>query len=190
MIKNYIKSLFRNLNFILLNPKLRRIKLVVTDVDGVLTDSGIYVDKEGEIIRKFNVKDGLGIKLLQEIGIKVAFLSGGSGKSITIRANQLDIEHCLLEIKDKLGAIKKLQEELNIGKEDTLFIGDDLNDIPVKDKVCLIISPNDAVLPFKNVADYLLDTNGGEGAFRELVDIILKSKNKYKSITKGFNKTN
>ena len=190
MIGNNLKFILKNLSFFFLNSKLKRIKLVVTDVDGVLTDSGIYLDKEGEIIRKFNVKDGLGIKLLQEIGIKVAFLSGGSGKSIISRANQLNVDHCMIEIKNKMVAIKNLQEELNIGKEHTLFIGDDLNDIPIKDKVCLIISPKDAVLPFKNVADYLLDSKGGEGAFRELVDMILKSKKKFKSITKGFNKTN
>ena len=75
MIKSYINILFKKFSFIFLSPKFKKIKLVVTDVDGVLTDGGIYLDKDGEIIRKFNVKDGLGIKLLQEIGIKVAFLS-------------------------------------------------------------------------------------------------------------------
>ena len=190
MIGHNIKYLFKNLSFIFLNSKLKRIKLVVTDVDGVLTDSGIYLDKEGEIIRKFNVKDGLGIKLLQEIGIKVAFLSGGSGKSIISRAKQLNVDHCIIEEKNKLAAIQNLQEELNISKEHTLFIGDDLNDISVKEKVSLIISPNDAVLPFKNIADYLLYKKGGDAAFRELVDMILKSKNKFKKTIKGFNTTN
>ena len=106
MIGNNLKFILKNLSFFFLNSKLKRIKLVVTDVDGVLTDSGIYLDKEGEIIRKFNVKDGLGIKLLQEIGIKVAFLSGGSGKSIISRANQLNVDHCMIEIKNKMVAIK------------------------------------------------------------------------------------
>ena len=190
MIMKYVKFFFRNLSFIFLNPKLRRIKLVVTDVDGVLTDGGIYLDKDGEIIRKFNVKDGLGIKLLQEIGVKVAFLSGGSGESILKRAKQLNIDHCLIGIKDKTRAIKKIQSECNIGKEDTLFIGDDLNDVPVKDKVSLVISPNDAIQPFRNISDYLLDAKGGEGAFRELVEMILKAKKKAKSLTKGFKETN
>ena len=185
MIKNIFNFLLRNFNIFLINQKLSKIKLVVTDVD-----SGIYVDVEGQIIRKFNVKDGLGIKLLQEIEIKVAFLSGGSGKSIISRAHQLNIEHCLVGVKNKLESIKNLQEELNISTEQTLFIGDDLNDIAVKDRVSLILSPNDAVDAFKSISDYILKSKGGEGAFRELVEMILKSKKEFKLITKGFNKTN
>ncbi len=190
MIKNIINFLLRSFNNFFINKKLSRVQLVVTDVDGVLTDSGIYLDKEGQIIRKYNVKDGLGIKLLQEIEIKVAFLSGGSGKSIISRAQQLNIEYCLVGVKNKLDAIKNLQEELNISKEHTLFIGDDLNDMDVKDRVSLILSPNDAVESFKSITDYILKSKGGEGAIRELVEMILKAKKEFKLMNKGFNKTN
>ena len=81
--------------------------MVVTDVDGVLTDGGISLDESGQVYRKFNVKDGLGLKLLQEIGIKVAFLSGGTGKSIQQRAKQLNVDYCFTEINDKSEILKK-----------------------------------------------------------------------------------
>lgn len=190
MIEEYLYQISRNLNYFSFHKKLRMIKLIVSDVDGVLTDGGIYLDNNGQIIRKFNVKDGLGIKLLQEIGIKVVFLSGGSGKSIIERAKQLKVDYCLTEIKDKVLALNKLQKEFNIQKENTLFIGDDLNDIPVKDNVSLLISPNDAVKSYKLISDFLLKSNGGEGAFRELAEMILKSKKKYNFFTKGFYKKN
>lgn len=190
MIKQTFYKLYLAFNYFCLNKKLKSIKLVVTDVDGVLTDGGISLDESGQVFRKFNVKDGLGIKLLQETGIKVVFLSGGTGKSIHQRAKQLNVEYCFTEIKDKIEPLKKLQEDLNINKENTLYIGDDLNDIPIKAHVSLLISPSDAVKPFKLVSDFLLSTKGGEGAFRELADLLLKSKNNYKFFYKGFYKKN
>ena len=190
MIKKFFYKFFIGSNYFYLKKKLKKIRLVVTDVDGVLTDGGIYVNDSGQTLRKFNVKDGLGLKLLQEIGIKVAFLSGGTGESIQHRARQLKVNYCFTEVKDKAVVLEKLREELNLSKEDILYLGDDLNDIPIKSKVSLLISPSDAVKPFKLYSDFLLSTKGGEGAFRELADLILRSKNNYKFFYKGFNKQN
>ena len=190
MIKRIIYYFYLSAKYLFLNKKLKRIKLVVSDVDGVLTDGGIFLDESGQIFRKFNVKDGLGLKLLQEIGIKVAFLSGGTGKSIQQRAKQLNVDYCFTEINNKAGILEKLKEDLNLNKEDILYLGDDLNDIPIKSKVSLLISPSDAVKPFKLNSDLLLNAKGGGGAFRELADLLLRSKNNYKFFYKGFNKQN
>ena len=190
MKKNFYNKFFSFLPNFFLNKKLRNIKLVVSDVDGVLTDNGIYMDDNGNLIRKFNVKDGLGIKLLQEIGIKVVFLSGGTGKNIILRAEQLNILACITEIKDKALALKNLQRSLDFNKDEILYIGDDLNDIPVRKNVGLLISPNDAVEPFKNFSDIVLKCKGGDGAFRELADKLLRARKKYNFFINGFYKKN
>jgi len=190
MIKKFFNKLNLVPSYFYLNEKLKKIKLVVTDVDGVLTDGGLFVDDSGQILRKFNVKDGLGIKLLKEIGITVVFLSGGTGKNIIERAKQLNVDYCFTEIKNKLESLKKLQEDLNINIENTIYIGDDLNDISIKGYVGLLVSPKDAVKPFKSISDLRLTCNGGGGAFRELADMILKAKNKYNFYSKSFNKNN
>jgi len=190
MIKIIIYKFYLASKYLFLNKKLKRIKLVVTDVDGVLTDGGISLDDSGKVFRKFNVKDGLGLKLLQEIGIKVAFLSGGTGRSIQQRAKQLKVDYCFTEINDKAAILEKLKGDLNLKKEDILYVGDDLNDIPIKDHVGLLISTSDAVKPFKLKSDFLLRSKGGEGAFRELADLLLRSKNYFNFFYKGFCKQN
>ena len=190
MIKRIVYKFYLASKYLFLNKKLKRIRLVITDVDGVLTDGGIFLDESGQVFRKFNVKDGLGLKLLQEIGIKVAFLSGGTGESIQHRARQLKVDYCFTEINDKAAILEKLKEDLKLNKEDILYLGDDLNDIPIKAKVSLLISPSDAVKSFKLNSDFLLSAKGGEGAFRELADLLLRSKNNFKFFYKGFNKQN
>ena len=190
MIKGILYKLYLASRYVFLNKKLKKIKVVITDVDGVLTDGGITLDESGQVFRKFNVKDGLGSKLLQKIGIKVVFLSGGTGNSIHQRGRQLDVDYCFTEINDKLAILEKLKEDLNYKKEDILYLGDDLNDIPIKSHVSLLISPSDAVKPFKLNSDFLLSAKGGEGAFRELADLLLRSKKNYKFFYKGFNKQN
>ena len=190
MIKKILYKIYFASRYLFLNKKLKKIKLVVTDVDGVLTDGGISLDENGKVFRKFNVKDGLGSKLLQQTGIKVVFLSGGTGNSIHQRGRQLDVDYCFTEINNKEEILDKLKKDLNIKKEDILYLGDDLNDIPIKSHVSLLISPSDAVNSFKLASDFLLSKKGGDGAFRELADLLLKSKNNYKFFEKGFNQQN
>ncbi len=158
-----------------LRPRLAAVKLLVLDVDGVLTDGGLWLDQEGRLQKRFDVRDGLGIRLLQQTGMTLAFLSGGQGGATEIRAEQLGIEHCLVGIKDKPRALAQLQKQLGIDRNNTAFIGDDLNDLAVRDQIALLITPADACSAVRRQADWVLNRNGGHGAVREAAEELLKS---------------
>ncbi len=149
---------------------LARVRLVVLDVDGVLTDGGLWYSPQGEQIKRFDVRDGLGIRLLQQAGVEVAFLSGGRGGATEERARHLGIRHCLVGAGDKPKALGELQEELNLPREATLFVGDDLNDLAVRPRVGLLVATADAVPALRRRADLVLARRGGQGAVRELAD--------------------
>ena len=104
-------NLIYQLKWKLIIPKLKKLKLIVFDVDGVLTDGGLWYDSKGELNKRFDVKDGLGIKIIQELGVEVVFLSGGKGGSTEKRAEQLNVQYCLVEVKDKFQALKNLQQK-------------------------------------------------------------------------------
>ena len=123
-----------------LRRRLRSIQLLVLDVDGVLTDGGLWFDAEGQLSKRFDVRDGLGIRLLQQAGLHIAFLSGGQGGATEVRARQLGISHCLVGIKDKPAALTALQQQLGVSVEETAFVGDDLNDLAVRPVVGLLLS--------------------------------------------------
>ena len=162
------------LNWWLLRRRLRLIQLLVLDVDGVLTDGGLWFDSEGNLSKRFDVRDGLGIRLLQQAGLKIAFLSGGKGGATEVRARQLGITHCLVGVKDKAAALNALQKQLGISSSHTAFVGDDLNDLSVRPMVELLISPADACRPVRRRADAILQRKGGHGAVRELAEHILQ----------------
>ena len=167
-----LRSFFEIIN----KSRLSKIKLVVLDVDGVMTDGGLYLNSKGQMFRKFNVKDGLGINLLIIKGIDVAMISGGKGNSINIRAKQLGVKFCKNNVKNKAKEILKLQSLLGYNKSETLFVGDDLNDIVVKPYVSFLVATKDAILGFKKKSNLVLNNNGGNGAVREIADLILRSK--------------
>ena len=161
---------------------IQKIKLLVMDVDGVLTEKGLWVTHEGNVIKRFDVRDGLGIKLIQEHGIEVAFLSGGKSGSTNERAKQLGIKFCITEVKNKQLAIRKLQKELNLTSLETAYVGDDLNDLVLSKEVGMFFAPNDACYAVQKKADLVLSNNGGHGAIRELCEHILSVKKKLKSL--------
>ena len=160
----------------LLRRQLRSIQLLVLDVDGVLTDGGLWFDAEGQLSKRFDVRDGLGIRLLQQAGIDIAFLSGGQGGATEVRAQQLGINHCLVSIKDKPAALTALQNQVGVSIEQTAFVGDDLNDLTVRPVVGLLFTPADACQPVRRGADAVLRRQGGHGAVRELAERILKAR--------------
>lgn len=150
------------------------LKLLVCDVDGVLTDGGLHYDDNGAVHKRFDVRDGLGIRLLQDIGIEVAFLSGGRGGASECRAAHLGVRHCLVGVTDKLEALRRLQGEIGVASTATAFIGDDLNDLAVRPAVALLVCPADAVPALRRRADWVLRRRGGDGAVRELADRVLR----------------
>ena len=165
-----------------LRPRLAALKLLVLDVDGVLTDGGLWLSADGQLQKRFDVRDGLGIKLLQQAGLTIAFLSGGQGGATEVRAKQLAIDHCLVGIKDKPRALTRLQTDLGIGQRYTGFIGDDLNDLAVRKQINLLITPADACTAVRRQADWVLSRNGGQGAVREAAEAILHSHGSWRSL--------
>lgn len=162
--------------------QLADMQLLVLDVDGVLTDGGLWFSADGQLQKRFDVRDGLGIRLLQQAGLHLAFLSGGQGGATEVRARQLGVRHCLVGIKDKPPALAALQQELGIAPRQTAFLGDDLNDLAVRGHVGLLLAPSDACRPMRHQADAVLQNRGGHGAVRELAERILQSRGNWDTL--------
>ena len=157
---------------------LEQVKLVITDVDGVLTDGGIYYDATGECLKRFHVRDGLGIRLLEECGIRVAVLSGRDSTTLRKRVADLGITLYQFGIKDKAAACRELMQQAGVTMQQTVCIGDDSIDLPAFNACGLSYAVADAPTYVKAQATHSLITKGGEGAFRELADSILRAQNK------------
>ena len=160
-----------------LNKKLNLIKLVVMDFDGVLTDGGIYLGNNNLSFRKFNSKDGMGIKILQSLSIELAIISGSNSSIIDRRADNLGIKIIEKAVQNKAEALENIQRKYNFNEEETLFLGDDVNDLSVLSKVGLFFTPSDGHKSCKRKANFIGKSKGGNGFFREVSDRILIAKN-------------
>lgn len=158
--------------------QLAKIKLVITDIDGVLTDGSLYYDAQGEALKYFNVKDGLGIKMLLACGIQVAVLSGGDTPILRRRIQDLGIPLFQLGKMSKRQACLDLMAEAGVTAEETAFLGDDTLDLPAFEVCGLAVAVGDAFDYMKEQADLVLTRAGGHSAFRELSDMILKAQGK------------
>lgn len=153
------------------------VKLLVLDVDGVLTDGSLYYNKKGEALKRFNVRDGLGIKRIMEEGIKTAVISGRYSKISRNRLKELGVDIILEGVYTKTEALRKVQKRYgDIDFDEIAYIGDDVNDIEIMKMVAFPVAVSDAVDAVKNVARFITKSGGGEGAVREVCDLILKSK--------------
>ncbi len=170
-----VPALSSSLRRRLLHPRLRRIRLVVCDVDGVLTDGGLFYDEDGKVAKRFDVRDGLAVRMLQQAGITVALLSGGRGGASEQRARHLDIQYCRVGVSNKRAGLEELRHQLAMDKEQTAFLGDDLNDLVVRPATGLLITPADAAPGLRRQADWILRRGGGDGALREFSDALLAS---------------
>lgn len=159
-----------------LSDKCKQISLFLTDVDGVLTDGRLYYSAEGDVMKAFNVKDGMGVKLLQRSGIKVGIVTGRTSDMVAIRASELGVDIVYQGINDKKKAIMDILNQLEVAPVHTAYIGDDINDLPAFEIAGLSACPADGVNELKKEADYVCESEGGRGAFRELADLILNSK--------------
>ena len=160
----------------LLKRRLRVIRAVVLDVDGVLTDGSMYYSSKGEELKKFNTRDGMAIGLLMEAGVRVALISGEDTEIIKRRAEKLNIVDLYLGIKDKIIALDEFIKKYDLSPDEIAYIGDDLNDIEAMNKVILPVAVNDAVSPVKEVSAIVLERKGGDGAVREFADLLLANR--------------
>ncbi len=154
--------------------KIKKIKLVISDVDGVLTDGGVYYSNEGLVTKKFNVKDGMGVFLLREAGIKNAIITTATSELMNKRAEALKMEYYYSGVWDKENKLKEICELENILPENIAFIGDDVNDLSIIKEAGFTTCPVDAVNKVKESVDIVLTTKGGEGVFREFAELIMK----------------
>ncbi len=159
-----------------LKAKINQVELFITDVDGVLTDGGLYYGSNDIELKKFDVKDGLGIAVAVRMGLKVAILTGKESDIVERRGKELGIKYIIQGAIDKVPAYNKLKDELKLKDENICFIADDINDLAVMKKVGLAVAVADAHEQIKEVADYVTNRAGGHGAVREIIDIILALK--------------
>jgi 3-deoxy-D-manno-octulosonate 8-phosphate phosphatase (KDO 8-P phosphatase) len=152
------------------------IRLVLTDVDGVLTDGGVFYGADGEVMKRFNIRDGMGVERLREIGVEVGIITGEKSESVTRRAEKLNIEMVHLFCKDKPAVIQELIDQKKFTAEEIAYIGDDVNDIEAMKLVGLPAAPADAFIKAREAAHFVCRRPGGHGAFRELAEFIIEAK--------------
>ena len=162
-----------------LEERMKRIRLLVLDVDGVLTDGGIYMGPEGEAMKRFDIKDGLGIALWHRSGGMTAILTGRSSKIVENRAKELHISVVRQGCTDKRTAYGELKSELKISDEEIAYIGDDVIDLPVMKRVGLPVAVADAVPEVRAAARIVATCKGGRGAIRETVERILCAQGRF-----------
>jgi 3-deoxy-D-manno-octulosonate 8-phosphate phosphatase (KDO 8-P phosphatase) len=165
-----------------IKEKLKKIKLLILDVDGVMTDGRIIMDNERRETKNFNVRDGHGIKILQRYGIKVAILTGRKSKVVEYRAKDLEINDIYQGAFNKKDILGKILEKHKLSASAVAFLGDDIVDIPVLKCVGFSAAVADAIDVVKKSVDYVTGHKGGHGAVRELCEMILQAQGKWSEI--------
>ena len=166
-----------------LQARLSEVKLLALDVDGVLTDGGLYYSDSGEEFKKFNVKDGQGIQLVMQTGIEVAIISANNSTATLHRAKKLGIEHAFIGIGNKLATLKQICQELNLSLAQVAYVGDDLKDLPILQSVGCPITVADAIAENKAAALYVTELPGGKGCVREFCNLILQIQARSKALS-------
>jgi len=156
-----------------LQARARRIKLVLTDCDGVLTDNGVYYSERGEEMKRFSIRDGMGVERLRAVGVDTGIMTGEVSPSVQRRADKLRITELHLGIKDKPARLREIMARTGLAAEEIAFIGDDTNDVEILQLVGLAACPGDATRFARAVADFRCETFGGHGCFRELAEFII-----------------
>lgn len=165
-----------------MKEKLKKVKLLILDVDGVMTDGRIIMDDEGREIKNFHVRDGHGIKVLQRYGIEVALLTGRLSQVVKQRAKDLDIKEVYQKVYNKREVFEKILKKHKLSAEETAYMGDDIIDIPVLKSVGFSAAVADAVEVVKKSVDYVAKNKGGQGAVREICEMILQAQGKWPEI--------
>lgn len=167
--------------------KAAQIKLIATDVDGVLTAGAVFIrDDHEEPFGKFNILDGYAIIMAKAVGIKTAVISGRKSLATEARCVKLGIDIAHTGIHDKFSCLQQITHELGISLDEVAYLGDDLIDLPVLTKVGLSCAPANAVIDVKKRVDMVSNLSGGNGVLRELVELIMRAQNKYDDFLSNF----
>jgi 3-deoxy-D-manno-octulosonate 8-phosphate phosphatase (KDO 8-P phosphatase) len=158
-----------------LTTRLNRLRLLAMDVDGTLTDGGVYMLADGQEFRRFDIKDGLGLKAVMGAGIRILWLSAASSASALHRARKLGIQDAFFGVQDKAAFLEQFCQEQNIPLESVAYIGDDLTDLQIMRRVGAAFAPCDAASLVRQAAGYVTRARGGFGAVREVCDLVLAS---------------
>jgi 3-deoxy-D-manno-octulosonate 8-phosphate phosphatase (KDO 8-P phosphatase) len=160
-----------------INALCKNVKLIITDVDGVLTDGGMYYLESGEIFKKFNTRDGMGVELLLKNNIKTILMTKENSTIAKKRGKKINAVATYTNVKNKEEELDKICKKFNVIRNEIAYIGDDLNDYKIMKLVGFSATPANGVKQIKNIANFISETRGGEGVFREVADIILFAKN-------------
>ena len=162
------------------------IKLVLSDIDGVWTDGGLYFTEEREVMKKFSVYDGWGVRYCRNLSIPVGIITAEEIEMARRVAEKFKTPHIFTGVKDKLGVAKKLCEELGVTLEETAYIGDDLNDLPLLQAVGYSGCPISGSKLVRERVDYVCSTRGGDGAFREFVESIFEKTPEFRAVVDSY----
>jgi 3-deoxy-D-manno-octulosonate 8-phosphate phosphatase (KDO 8-P phosphatase) len=166
--------------------KAKKLKLLILDVDGVLTDGKLFFDNEGNEYKAFHARDGHGIKMLQQSGVDVAVISGRRSNSVIIRMKQLGIKHVYQGYENKILAFHEIIEKISINPERVAHVGDDLLDLPLMTRVGLSVAVQDANFAVKQHADWCTTLSGGCGAVREVCDLIMQAQGNFDNLVSSY----
>ena len=162
------------------------IKLIILDVDGTLTDGGIYYSDQGVEIKRFNVKDGLGINCAMKHGIRFAIITGRESNIVMRRASELGITDIYQAVHNKVEALMSIMAKYRITPDEVAYVGDDLNDLNVMEKIGLAMCPSDATEEVKRISKFVSSKKGGDGAVRECIEFVLKQDKIYEKALRKY----
>lgn len=161
--------------------KVKKIKYIVIDVDGTMTDGGVYYDSNGNEIKKFNTRDAAGFFAAHEVGIKTVILTGRECLATTKRMKELQVDFIEQNIRDKKTFLQSFMAKYDLQKEELAYIGDDLNDYEPMKLAGFVGCPNDACEEIRNIADYISVKNGGSGAVRDIIEFMLSDRKEWEN---------
>lgn len=166
--------------------RMQRVRLILSDVDGVMTDGGITYDNQGIETKTFHVRDGMGIKLWQKSGYKFGVITARSSHIVKVRMDELKVDFIRQGSEEKLAAATQIVNELGLKLEDVCYIGDDLTDAPLLAAVGMSVTVADGASDLHSKVDLVTKATGGQGAIRELIESILKSQNRWDEILQSW----
>jgi 3-deoxy-D-manno-octulosonate 8-phosphate phosphatase (KDO 8-P phosphatase) len=169
-----------------ITARARRIKLLLMDCDGVLTDGRLWLTSDGDEQKAFHARDGQGISLLHRAGLQTGIITGRTSSAVDRRAQDLKMSYLRQYAKDKIKALEEILAEAGVTTDECAYIGDDVGDIPVMRRVGLAVAVSDAVEETKQAAQYITALRGGQGAVREVCDLVLKAQGRWDELMERF----